>query len=132
MSGARRGVAGGGRARPPGRARLGGRGGRAGDAGVAASVSVDLIRRIPANLASYRRWLRAWADLSTRDDADLAAIGQQHGISKRQMAFVRRAGQAGLLDAPLPPAHPLAQLARTSGWPTPNHTTGPGHTPQRP
>jgi hypothetical protein len=88
-------------------------------------VPVDLMRRIPANAQAYQRWLAAWADLKTEDHPDLGAVAQRHGFSKRQIEFIRRAGQTGLLDSPVPPAALLAELARDGTWPGPNHTTDP-------
>ena len=61
------------------------------------------MRRIPANAAAYQRWLDAWADLRAQDHPDLTAVAQRHGFSKRQVEFIRRAGQIGLLDSPVPP-----------------------------
>src|SRR5262249_14702057 len=79
------------------------------DNGRAPHVPVDLMRRIPANPEAYQRWLRAWADLTAQDHPDLNAVAQRHGFSKRQVEFVRRAGQTGLLDSPVPPAVRLAE-----------------------
>jgi hypothetical protein len=97
-------------------------------------VPVDLMRRIPANIQAYQRWLHAWADLKAQDHVDLQAVAHRHGFSKRQIEFIRRAGQTGLLDSPVPPAAMLAQLARDGTWPHPNHIADPaepvtpGHT----
>src|SRR5215469_18396331 len=66
------------------------------------------MRRIPAKLQAYQRWLHAWADLKARDHPDLKAVAQQHGFSKRQIEFTRRAGRTGL---PVPPAALHAELA---------------------
>ncbi len=73
-------------------------------------VPVDLMRRIPVDLDAYRRWLAVWAELRN-GGADLKEVAARHAFSKRQVEFVRRAGQAGLLDSPTPPALRLAQLA---------------------
>jgi hypothetical protein len=75
-------------------------------------VPVDLMRRIPVDDLAYQRWLAVWADLRP-GDADLKDVAARHAFSKRQVEFVRRAGQAGLLDSPIPPALRLARLAGT-------------------
>ncbi len=76
-------------------------------------VPVDLMRRIPIDADAYQRWLNVWAELR-HGDADLKDVAARHHFSKRQVEFIRRAGQAGLLDSPIPPALRLAELA-TSG-----------------
>jgi hypothetical protein len=69
----------------------------------AASLPAALMRRIPVRPDAYRRWLAVWDEL--RGDAgDLAAVAGRHGFSIRQVEFIRRAGQAHLLDSDLPPA----------------------------
>jgi hypothetical protein len=60
--------------------------------------------------AAYQRWLQVWADL--RDGAtDLAALARRHSFSPRQIQWVRRAGQAGLLNSTTPPAVRMAEQA---------------------
>jgi hypothetical protein len=70
---------------------------------------VDLMRRIPVDADAYRRWLAVWADLT--HDSDLKAVAQRHSYSRREVEFVRAAGQYGLLDSPVPPALRLVDLA---------------------
>lgn len=80
------------------------------DQQAAAALPADIMRRIPVEPAAYQRWLQVWADL--RDGAtDLAEIAQRHGFSERQIQWVRRAGQAGLLNSTTPPAVRMAELA---------------------
>ena len=70
------------------------------------------MRRIPVDPAAYQRWLQVWADLrDVTDTLDLADIAKRHGFSRRQIQWVRRAGQAGLLNSPTPPAVRMAELA---------------------
>jgi hypothetical protein len=78
--------------------------------GPGAALPVDIMRRIPVDPAAYQRWLQVWADLrdGTSDTSDLAA---RHGVSRRQIQWVRRAGQAGLLNSAIPPAVRMAELA---------------------
>jgi hypothetical protein len=79
-------------------------------------VPVDLMRRIPANADAYQRWRTAWADLSEQDQPDLNAVAERHRFSKRQIEWVRRAGQLGLLNSPVPPAQLLIGLAGNGTW----------------
>jgi hypothetical protein len=87
-------------------------------------VPVDLMRRIPVDHVAYQRWLAVWAELRPAD-ADLNDVAARHAFSKRQVEFVRRAGQAGLLDSPIPPALRLAQMAGNGHIPDP---APPAHT----
>ena len=84
-------------------------------------VPVDLMRRIPVNADAYQRWRTAWDDLRRQTQPDLTAVAQRHGFSKRQIQWVRRAGQLGFLNSPIPPAHQLAQLAGNGTWHTANN-----------
>jgi hypothetical protein len=86
---------------------------------------VDLMRRIPVHTGAYRRWQAAWTDLQGADQHAQAsgdtqaqhpprrmrAIAARHEMSTRQLQFVRRAGELGLLSSPIPPAVRLAQLS---------------------
>jgi len=83
-------------------------------------LPVELMRRIPVNTEAYQRWRDAWAELranGTEPDGempaemDLSAIADRHGYTRRQIEHIRRAGQAGLLNSPIPPAVRLAALA---------------------
>jgi hypothetical protein len=62
----------------------------------------DLRRRIPANPSAYQRWRAVWHDLQ-HNHTDPRVIADTHQISLRQLQFIRRAGQAGLLDSATPP-----------------------------
>jgi hypothetical protein len=84
--------------------------------GKANHLPVDLMRRIPVDPDAYKRWLNVWAELG-RGAADLKHVAHQHEFSVRTVEFVRRAGQAGLLDSPIPPAVRLAQLAAADRHP---------------
>jgi hypothetical protein len=76
---------------------------------------VDLLRRIPVKPDRYQRWQTAWADLQTNTDP--AEVAARHGYDLRTIQFIRRAGQAGLLTSPTPPAARLAELAADNGQP---------------
>jgi hypothetical protein len=89
---------------------------------------VDLMRRIPVHIDAYQRWQAAWTDLQDADHQTqntdgaqrqhprtLQTIAERHAMSTRQMQFVRRAGEHGLLDSPIPPAVRLAQLNTVPG-----------------
>lgn len=81
-------------------------------------VPADLMRRIPVDLGAYQRWQNVWAELN--DGAtDLREVAQRHQFSRRQVQWVRNAGQLGMLNSPIPPALRLAQMAGT------NHTGNP-------
>ncbi|MET8149115.1 hypothetical protein ACIBSW_39675 [Actinoplanes sp. NPDC049668] len=82
--------------------------------GPGGGLPAAIMRRIPVDPAAYRRWLQVWADLSDATATiDLADIAARHGFSRRQIQWVRRAGQAGLLNSPIPPAVRMAELAAT-------------------
>jgi len=72
-------------------------------------LPVDLMRRIPVNTDAYLRWRNLWTDLRS-ENADQNALAQQHQVSVRHLQFVRAAGEAGLLDSTVPPAHRVAEL----------------------
>lgn len=73
-------------------------------------IPVDLMRRIPIDPTAYQHWQRVWAEL--RDGAtDLDQLANAHGISRRQVEFIRRAGEKGLLRTVEPTAVYLAGLA---------------------
>lgn len=97
------------------------------------ALPVDIMRRIPVDPTAYQRWLQVWADL--RDGtADLAEVAKRHGFSKRQIQFVRRAGQAGLLNSTTPPAVRMVELAAASNHRQPGNrpSVPPPDSPQHP
>jgi Protein of unknown function (DUF2637) len=100
------------------------------DARDAAGPPAHLLRRIPADPDAYRRWLSVWADLQ-RDTADPRGIAGRHGVSLRQLQFVRRAGQAGLLDSPTPPARRAPPPASMAGGRHPDPARAPRPDPAR-
>ncbi|WP_444951089.1 DUF2637 domain-containing protein [Micromonospora ureilytica] len=75
---------------------------------------VDLIRRIPVNADRYRRWQSVWADMKD-GETDLRALGQRYNFDVRSVQAIRRAGQVGMLDHPVPIARRLAELASRNG-----------------
>lgn len=75
----------------------------------------DVLRRVPSSPEAYQRWRQLWAELATDPDTDLKRFAAQHGISLRQVQWIRSVGATGLLDSPIPPAVRLAQLAATNG-----------------
>jgi hypothetical protein len=79
----------------------------------AVALPPDIMRRIPVDPAAYQRWLRVWADLQ-EGTADLAEVAKRHGFSRRQIQWVRRAGQAGLLNSTTPPAVRMVELVAAS------------------
>ena len=83
------------------------------DAGTGPRVPADLMRRIPVDLGAYQRWQNVWAELAN-GATDLREVAQRHQFSRRQVQWVRNAGQLGMLDSPIPPALRLAQMAGTN------------------
>ncbi|MEH1166420.1 hypothetical protein V6V47_13630 [Micromonospora sp. CPCC 205539] len=71
----------------------------------------DVLRRVPQDQASYDRWRQLWADLKADPDTELPEFAQRHGISLRQVQWIRRTGASGLLDSPLTLIDRIAQLA---------------------
>lgn len=95
-------------------------------AGLTGDLPVDLMRRIPVNPEPYRRWQQFWAELHTTLDPqtqdaapDLQTLADQHQVSRRHIEYIRSAGQAGLLDHPVPPARLLATLSAILNAATP-------------
>lgn len=73
-------------------------------------LGTGVLRRIPTDQDAYDRWRALWAELQATPDADLHQVAEQHGVSLRQVQWIRSVGPTGLLDSPLPPAVLLAQL----------------------
>jgi hypothetical protein len=78
-------------------------------------LPTELMRRIPASQDAYDRWRQLWAELADNPGISAADFAGRHGISTRQVQWIRRVGATGLLNSPLPPAVRLAQLAAASG-----------------
>jgi hypothetical protein len=74
------------------------------DGPAAAGNRAALMRRIPVRPEAYQRWLAVWDELRRNGGADLRALAERHGLSVRQVEFIRRAGNAHLLDSAVPPA----------------------------
>jgi len=75
----------------------------------------DVLRRVPTSQPAYDRWRQLWAELATNPTADAKQFADRHGISLRQVQWIRSVGATGLLDSPIPPAVRLAQLAAANG-----------------
>jgi hypothetical protein len=73
-------------------------------------LPVAIMRRIPVDQQAYEHWRTVWTDLQD-GDASLTGIAARHGLSRRHAQFIRAAGQAGLLNSPVPPAVRLAAMA---------------------
>jgi hypothetical protein len=76
---------------------------------------IAALRRIPANQAAYDRWRQMWAELAADPDLDSQEFADRHGISVRQVQWIRSIGPCGLLDCPIPPAVRLVQMASANG-----------------
>jgi hypothetical protein len=83
-----------------------------GDGRAFADWPVDLFRRLPVNPEPYQQWQQMWRDLQA--GAEAADVATRYGYNLRTVQFVRRAGQVGLLDSPVPPARLLAELATSN------------------
>ena len=76
----------------------------------------DVLRRVPTNQDAYDRWRKLWAELAADPDIDSKQFADRHGISLRQVQWIRSVGATGLLNSPIPPAVLLAQqLASANG-----------------
>jgi hypothetical protein len=75
----------------------------------------DVLRRVPQDQASYDRWRQMWAELNADSSIEPAEFADRHGISVRQVQWIRRIGMSGLLDSPLTLIDRIAQLAATNG-----------------
>ncbi len=80
--------------------------------GVPARPPVDLMKRIPVDADAYCRWLDVWADLGA--GTYVKTVAERHGYSRREVEFVRAAGQYGLLDSETPPALRMVQMATST------------------
>jgi hypothetical protein len=83
----------------------------------------DVLRRVPQDQAAYDRWRQLWAELEADPAVTPAAFADRHGISVRQVQWIRRTGTSGLLDSPIPLLTRIAHLAAASRN---------GHHPQAP
>jgi hypothetical protein len=75
----------------------------------------DVLRRVPTSQDAYDRWRALWAELAADSDIDPKEFAGRHGISVRQVQWIRSVGATGLLDSPIPPAVRLAQLVSPNG-----------------
>ncbi|HET8659179.1 MAG TPA: hypothetical protein VFM55_09295 [Micromonosporaceae bacterium] len=75
----------------------------------------DVLRRVPTSQDAYDRWRQLWAELADNPDIDAREFANRHGISVRQVQWIRSVGATGLLNSPIPPAVRLAQLANANG-----------------
>lgn len=71
---------------------------------IAHDLPEALMRRIPVRPEAYQRWRTVWEELRCDGGADPRAIADRHHLSVRQVEFIRRAGNAHLLESTIPPA----------------------------
>jgi hypothetical protein len=96
-----------------------------GDIGLGASASArhstprtlrtDVMRRVPTSQDAYDRWRQLWAELAADPDIDAREFANQHGISVRQVQWIRSSGSSGVLDSPIPPAVRMVQMESANG-----------------
>jgi hypothetical protein len=89
--------------------------------GTPPTVSADLMNRIPDDTTAYQRWQNVWADLRA-GATDLREVAQRHKLSRRQVQWIRKAGLAGLLNSPIPPALRPAPMVDNGNHPAPHQT----------
>jgi hypothetical protein len=75
----------------------------------------SVLRRVPADPDAYERWRQLWAELAADPDIDFKEFANLHGISVRQVQWIRSVGATGLLNSPIPPAVRMAEMARANG-----------------
>jgi hypothetical protein len=80
-----------------------------------ALLPANLLRRIPQDQASYDRWRQMWAELKADPTIEPGEFSDRHGISVRQVQWIRRVGMHGLLDSPLTLLDRIAQLPAPNG-----------------
>jgi hypothetical protein len=74
----------------------------------------DVLKRVPTKQVEYDRWRQLWAELAAEPDVDNKVFAARHGISVRQVQWIRAVGVTRLLDSPIPPAGRLVQLAQVA------------------
>jgi hypothetical protein len=72
----------------------------------------DVLRRVPTKQVEYDQWRQLWAELVAEPGVNNKAFAARHGISVRQVQWIRAVGAVRLLDSPIPPAARLVQLAQ--------------------
>ncbi|TQS42745.1 hypothetical protein FL583_22025 [Cryptosporangium phraense] len=70
----------------------------------------DVLRRVPQDPAGYERWRRLWAELSTDLAVTNAEFAERHGMSIRQVQWIRAVGRSGFLESPIPLIDRIAEL----------------------
>ena len=75
------------------------------------TLRTDVMRRVPINQEAYDRWRQMWAELAAHPHIDPKEFASQHGISVRQVQWIRSSGASGVLDSPIPPAVRMVQMA---------------------
>ncbi|EXG81977.1 hypothetical protein [Cryptosporangium arvum] len=89
-----------------------------------ATPPADVLRRVPRDPASYERWRQLWAELRAGPDISSSEFAARHGISTRQVQWIRSVGQSGLLDSPVPLLNRVADLAVSGRSPAGDPTNG--------
>jgi hypothetical protein len=70
-----------------------------------------LLKEIPSRPDEYSRWHQIWTVI--RDDtASNTTLADRHGVSRRTLQRIRKAGKLGLLDSPIPLIQRLLPQAR--------------------
>jgi hypothetical protein len=87
-----------------------------------------LLKEIPSKTEEYGRWHQLWT-LIRDDAAGNTTLADRHGVSQRTLQRIRKAGELGLLDSPipliarlLPQARKVASRANGHQPETPNDT----------
>ena len=78
-------------------------------------LRTDVMRRVPTSQDAYDRWRQLWAELAADPDIDVKEFANRHGVSVRQVQWIRSSGSSGVLDSPIPPAVRMVQMESANG-----------------
>ena len=77
----------------------------------------DVLRRVPQDPTGYAKWRELWGELRADLRVTNAEFAARHGISLRQVQWIRRVGASGLIESPVPLMERIAQLPTANGHP---------------
>ncbi|WP_020519386.1 hypothetical protein [Catelliglobosispora koreensis] len=69
-----------------------------------------ILRRVPENTADYEKWRHIWHDITENSTDTTNVLAQRHGISDRQVRWIRSIGATGLLNDPRTPLQRIADM----------------------
>ena len=80
-------------------------------AALSPELPAALLKEIPSKAEEYGRWHQLWT-LIRDDTAGNTTLADRHGVSQRTLQRIRKAGELGLLDSPIPLIARLLPQAR--------------------